>query len=513
MGVNVTRVVKFIRKGDKGSDAVRYWLIPSVSSVSMSDVESGDGKPTPSSVSCRLVKQVGDDTPTTIADASSAGLTMSYTVKRNDGILSRVMTYNGGSVSVPTNIACRSIEFYLYRGSQLIDTATIAIVCDGEQGEPGKPGQDGEDAISIKVSPQTIVLKRNGKLQRDIRVFVDLFKGDKLIPYNDTTQGDMLCSTLTSDGRKITEGLTWNFGTEDGRFYYVFIYTGATDINMNIPFTVTYNDKKYAEKIIVQTVADGDRGPALRGPQAWSDCATGYGFQCGAEGEAWKDVVLYGNNYYSCVKSHAKTADNYPGSTADQSNGYWQLGDKIELVATKILLASYALVKNLGVECIDMRDAAGNILFQAKGGNVTCKTGTFENIKVSGDITAEYLNLKLSTAAHYETEPALANGSICVQASGIILPELPAGTARSMRVLNSLQSRTTPQSLVLRPATKNVYISSSLSEMGAVNKDVVLSDCGHNAGKYFELIGIHQTGLSATYWLLSEMKNGYTLYQ
>lgn len=506
MGVNVTRVVKFIRKGDKGSDAVRYWLIPSVSSVSMSDVESGDGKPTPSSVSCRLVKQVGDDTPTTIADASSVGLTMTYIVKRNDGVKTLSVSYKGGSVSVPTNIACRAIEFNLYRGSQLIDTATIAIVCDGE---PGKPGQDGDDAISIKVSPQTIVLKHNGK-RRLIKVFVDLFKGETQISYNDATQGDMLCSTLTSGDRTITDGLTWSFGTENGRFYYSFIYSGTTDISMEIPFTVTYNGKEYAEKIIVQTVADGDRGPALRGPQAWSDCATGYGFQCGAEGEAWKDVVLYGNNYYSCVKSHAKTSDNYPGSSTDQSNGYWQLGDKIELVATKILLATYALVKNLGVECIDMKDAAGNILFQAKDGNVTCKTGTFENIKVSGDITAECLNLKLSTAEHYQHAPTLANGSICVQASGIILPELPVGTARSMRVLNSLLSRTTPNDLVLKPATSNVLISKSLSELGAVSANVTLTSCGYNGSKYLELIGVHHTDSQYTVWLISEMNNGVT---
>jgi hypothetical protein len=387
MGVNVTRIVKFIRKGDKGSDAVRYWLIPSVSSVSMADVESGDGKPTPSRVTCRLVKQVGDDTPTTIATPSSVGLTIQYTIQRNDGVLSALVNYTG-AVNVPTNTACRAIEFYLYRGSQLIDTATVAIVCDGDK---------------------------------------------------------------------------------------------------------------------------GDRGPALRGPQAWSDCATGYGFQCGAEGEAWKDVVLYGNNYYSCVKSHTKTASNYPGSTTDQSNGYWQLGDKIELVATKILLATYALVKNLGVECIDMRDAAGNILFQAKDGNVTCKTGTFENIKVSGDITAEYLNLKLSTGQHYEDAPALANGSICIQASGIILPELPAGTARSMRVLNSLQTRTSPGNLVLKPATPKVLISKTLSEMNAVNANVTLENCGYNGGKYMELIGIRQPNSDYTVWLSSEMNNGVTI--
>lgn len=133
--------------------------------------------------------------------------------------------------------------------------------------------------------------------------------------------------------------------------------------------------------------AKGDKGPTLRGPQAWSDCATGYAFQAGGTGEAWKDVVLYNGNYYSCIKSHAKTASNYPGSTTDTNSKLWQLGDKIELVATKILLATYALVENLGVEAIEMKDANGNILFQAKDGHVTCKTGTFDNVNVqSGKI-------------------------------------------------------------------------------------------------------------------------------
>lgn len=96
--------------------------------------------------------------------------------------------------------------------------------------------------------------------------------------------------------------------------------------------------------------AKGERGPTLRGPQAWSDCAIGYGFQSGGQGEEWKDVVLYGNNYYSCVGSHVRTADNYPGSAADENNGYWRLGPSVELVATRILLSEYALVRNLGVE-------------------------------------------------------------------------------------------------------------------------------------------------------------------
>lgn len=132
----------------------------------------------------------------------------------------------------------------------------------------------------------------------------------------------------------------------------------------------------------------GDRGPALRGPQAWSDCAVGYVFQSGASGEEYKDVVLYGGYYYSCIKSHTKTASNNPGS-ADTNSGLWKLADSVEIVATKILLAQYALVKNLGVEAIDMKDANGNIIFQAKDGNVTCNSGTFKNITVKGNSSFE----------------------------------------------------------------------------------------------------------------------------
>ena len=131
----------------------------------------------------------------------------------------------------------------------------------------------------------------------------------------------------------------------------------------------------------------GEQGATLRGPQAWSDCATGYAFQAGGAGDEWKDVVLYNNQYYVCKVSHTKTSSNYPGSTAANNSGLWQLGDNIELVATKILLATYALVENLGVTAIDMKDANGNVLFQAKDGTVQCKTGVFNNIHVqSGQI-------------------------------------------------------------------------------------------------------------------------------
>lgn len=363
-----------------------------------------------------------------------------------------------------------------------------------------RKGDKGEDSItySVMLSPASVFVDANDKTDiANITATAYKTVGKNRAVATDGTMYLRFVNSAGTESRVVSNGLVTNgaISYRSVQFEYqvsgTIVATAALQINRQ-----------------GQTGGKGDRGPALRGPQAWSDCANGYAFQAGGNGEAWKDVVMYGNNYYSCIKSHSKSATNYPGSTNDQNNKYWQLGDKIELVATKILLATYALVKNLGVECIDMKDAKGNVLFQAKDGNVTCKTGTFENIKVSGDITAEYLNLKTSTANHSEDNPTLANGAICNGASGIILPELPQGTARSMRVLNPLFTRTPPLDLVLKPASANVYISKSLSWLGASNSTVTLNGRGYNAGSYLELLGIREKGSSLTYWLMSEMNQG-----
>ena len=131
----------------------------------------------------------------------------------------------------------------------------------------------------------------------------------------------------------------------------------------------------------------GERGPSLRGPQAWSDCANGYYFQAGGVGDEFHDCILYNGQYYNCRRSHHKTSTNYPGSQTAVADGLWQLGERVDLIATKILMTTYALVKNLGVETIEMKDSQGNIKFKAKDGTVQCETGIFRNIDVqSGNI-------------------------------------------------------------------------------------------------------------------------------
>lgn len=197
---------------------------------------------------------------------------------------------------------------------------------------------------------------------------------DGIINVSDFSVGDtMVINGTVSDKQRIT----------------ISLYAKVTAIDTNRAIITAQSLYYIASGENGEDGAKGDRGPALRGPQAWSDCAVGYFFQSGASGEEYKDVVLYGGYYYSCIKSHTKTASNNPGSATDTNSGLWKLADPVEIVATKILLAQYALVKNLGVEAIDMKDANGNIIFQAKDGNVTCNSGTFKNITVKGNSSFE----------------------------------------------------------------------------------------------------------------------------
>ena len=154
--------------------------------------------------------------------------------------------------------------------------------------------------------------------------------------------------------------------------------------------------------------AQGARGPALRGPREWSAVATNTPFYSGASGETYLDVVLHNGNYYVCTKSHSKSTLSAPGGSVSETNGLWRLGDKLELIATNILLSNYAVIKNLGVETIEMRDADGNALLVAKDGVVTCATGTFNNIDVqSGKVGGFNINGMTLTNAGLNNDAAV----------------------------------------------------------------------------------------------------------
>ena len=264
----------------------------------------------------------------------------------------------------------------------------------------------------------------------------------------------------------------------------------------------------------------GEQGATLRGPQAWSDCAVGYAFQAGKVGEEWKDVVLYNGNYYSCKKSHSKTTSNYPGSTTDRNNGYWQLGDKIELVATKILLATYALVENLGVTAIEMKDSGGNVLFQAKDGNVTCNTGTFTNCVLDGYLQTRFTEvgsqsltlsdvLNISTPGGFYSQVITLphNKSFIGKRVCIVNTNYPPYTKTSIGYFTTIQIDSTLQSQGIGIGG-NIDVDASDSDMPGLIKSIQLR------GGIVELVAVPAHYGTNTYcrWILISGKHSIMSY-
>ena len=288
----------------------------------------------------------------------------------------------------------KSITISLYAKVTAIDTNRAIITAQSLYYiASGENGEDGIDAITIDITPP-IILHKKTATNTSYAVTIKVFEGTKQLISSNGSGSSFKCNVDTSN---FPTGLKGNTVAGTNVYTLILVVEANSNPSKDIAISIVCRGVTHKRTVSFKTVADGqpgakgDRGPALRGPQAWSDCAVGYMFQSGASGEEYKDVVLYGGNYYSCIKSHTKTASNNPGSATDTNSGLWKSADNFEMVATKILLAQYALVKNLGVEAIDMKDANGNIIFQAKDGNVTCNSGTFTNgtftnVKVIGSI-------------------------------------------------------------------------------------------------------------------------------
>lgn len=256
-------------------------------------------------------------------------------------------------------------------------TETTPICCTGGIGPQGEPGKD---AINIQMSMPTIVHKKSqfaGMYAVDVRAY--------------KAGVELACSVSVEVPSNYASSVKANVINNDKGKRVIVVIAANIDVYTNLAVAVKVENVTYKYTIPVKTIADGEdgkrgeTGATLRGPQSWENCGNGYSFESGASGEEWKDVVIYNSGYYSCIKSHIKTANNFPGSDEDQNNHYWRLGSPIEMVIAKIILSQYQLVENLGVKVIEMSDEQGNIVFLAKDGDVICNKGTFNGIKVTGD--------------------------------------------------------------------------------------------------------------------------------
>lgn len=251
--------------------------------------------------------------------------------------------------------------------------------------------------------------------------------------------------------------------------------------------------------------SDGDRGPALRGPQDWSSLPTGYQFYCGAAGESFLDVVRYQGSYYYCKQSHTK------GTTtplADYNAGKnWRLGDSVELIAAKLLLAERAKVSNLYVDDVEMLDPdTGELLFQVRNGHVIANTGDFR-----GNLSARSLSLQAcsihdpsqwgETGAKY----GVVDGAAIWDTRKIrlyYLPELQPGQVRMVEIVDTVFIRQMdPEGAVNRQPNKLTFKSQSANVLvtyhsifGTDHQSVEMNGF---AGRLF---GYYDSDNGKTYW-------------
>ena len=272
---------------------------------------------------------------------------------------------------------------------------------------------------------------------------------------------------------------------------------------------ITYTDgSSTATDAICVTGSKGDKGDkgdkgstgsVLRGPQLWNTCINGYRFEAGGEGEEWKDSVLYKGNTYSCIKTHVKTADNYPGSAADLNNHYWRLGQSIELLIAHIILTQYQMVENLGVRTIEMKDKDGNVVFRAKDGDLVCKGGKFQNVSVSGDISVGRQRYIVNTVAD---GTSVINGSFIRGGGTYVLPHLSEDEFMRIVVFNPIITRSSPPATLKGAENTDVF-------MRAGNSFFLQREATISVEGWCEIIGTNHLG--HTIWVYNDVENNQKL--
>lgn len=371
-------------------------------------------------------------------------------------------------------------HFYYTDGSEKVST-------------PMCHGAAGKDAINIQLSMSTIVHKKSqfvGSYSIDVQAFEAGMEKDCIVSCDLTkdTTGVSMRSVKYKKGRRLQITIEKN-----------------TIVNDALDILVGVDGISYTYKVPIITVKDGEpgakgeTGATLRGPQSWSNCGNGYSFQAGAAGEEWKDAVIYNSSYYSCIKSHVKTATNYPGSNEDTNNGYWRLGSPIELVVANIILSQFQIVENLGVRTIEMKDKDGNVVFRAKDGEVICKRGTFNNVSVSGDISVGRLRYNENAVTD---GTSVINGSFIRGGGTYVLPHLKDGEFMRIVVFNPIITRSTPPTVLKGEQTKDVFMAAGRSY--SLQREKTIEAYG-----WCELIGTNHLG--QTIWVYNNVENNQKL--
>lgn len=136
----------------------------------------------------------------------------------------------------------------------------------------------------------------------------------------------------------------------------------------------------------IAEIEKGAKGATER-PRSWDEIPDGSAIESGTGNEQWIDIVLYGDDFYQCIRSLTKGNGVVPTNTI-----YFVTITDYKRLATGLFLARKAYIHNLGVDNIlitDQGEGKGNVLLKADKNGIVCKSGTFEDITVTCNGTFE----------------------------------------------------------------------------------------------------------------------------
>lgn len=293
-----------------------------------------------------------------------------YTTTKSDGSWTDDDYFKGDKYNDPDICNSSPAIFARYELNGVVEATQYVSL--GQQGPPGDDGQDGTSYEIVLNTGATVPCTAYAELKSD-KLIVRLLKDGTAVNFEmfyvelqdkHETVINRYSGTHSNESYDLSSLFTQ--AIKDGKapyFIYAKAYVGGKVVTEKT-FSVTYETPF----------------PFVRRETEWS---AGLTFRNG-------DILILGaNNVYmwNYPISGNSTVDPQTDVANNKDTTRWRAFSYYEMVATRILLTEYALVKNLGVEVIEMKDADGNILFQAKGGAVTCNVGNFNNINVqSGKI-------------------------------------------------------------------------------------------------------------------------------
>jgi hypothetical protein len=221
----------------------------------------------------------------------------------------------------------------------------------------------------------------------------------------------------------------------------------------------------------------GNDGAKLRGIYDFSGVDSSYILYSGNDGEEWYDVIKYSSQYWKVNVTGAKSKLGTPSS----SNSNYVLYTKFQFMATNSLVADSIVMEK-----------DGEILFRAEDGTVECKTGVFENVDVSGAITANTLDLAIDKSFYLVSSGAT-----------IILPALTSGFAREITVVTRQDYLNANTTLTFKGETPNVRIGTPTYDSSSVTNQITTGT------GVFKCIGYYYN--SYTYWFVARLTIASTI--